>query len=198
MAALHRGTDGNPLFLTELASLLSDERLLDEGAMERLPIPPGVHDAIGSRLRRLSPDCRSLLGLAWARTRVQPGRARAREPRAGRRSPGVARRGSRRIGNRRSAGHPRTIAVFHALVRDALYEQLGAARRTRLHAEIGEALVFLYASDPEPHLAEIAHHFFEAAPGGDRDGLWPGPPARAIAQYGFWPTRKPPASTAWL
>ena len=69
------------------------------------------------------------------------------------------------------------LRFSHALVRDALYEQLGAARRTRLHAEIGEALVFLYASDPEPHLAEIAHHFFEAAPGGDRD--------RAIA----WATR---------
>ena len=62
-----------------------------------------------------------------------------------------------------------SLQFSHALVRDALYEQLGAARRTRLHADIGEALVALYATDPEPHLAEIAHHFFEAAPGGDRD-----------------------------
>ena len=170
VAALHRGTDGNPLFLTELASLLSDERLLDEGAMERLPIPPGVHDAIGNRLRRLSPDCRSLLGLASglgrefslaALERVSPVRGGALlgfldEARAASVIGAVP-------------GAQGRLRFSHALVRDALYEQLGAARRTRLHAEIGEALVALYATDPEPHLAEIAHHFFEAAPGGDRD-----------------------------
>ncbi len=170
VAALHRGTDGNPLFLTELASLLSDERLLDEGAMERLPIPPGVHDAIGNRLRRLSPDCRSLLGLASglgrefslaALERVSPVRGGAL----------LALLDEARAASVIGAvpGAQGRLRFSHALVRDALYEQLGAARRTRLHAEIGEALVSLYATDPEPHLAEIAHHFFEAAPGGDRD-----------------------------
>ena len=58
VAALHRGTEGNPLFLTELTRLLGDEQLLEEGTLERLPIPPGVHEAIGQRLRRLSDDCR--------------------------------------------------------------------------------------------------------------------------------------------
>ena len=49
----------------------------------------------------------------------------------------------------------------------SLYEQLGAARRIRLHGQIGEALVALHERELEPHLAEIAHHFFEAMPGGD-------------------------------
>ena len=32
----------------------------------------------------------------------------------------------------------------------------------RLHREIGEALEALYADDRDPHLAELAHHFFAA------------------------------------
>jgi predicted ATPase len=50
----------------------------------------------------------------------------------------------------------------HVLVRDALYDRLGAARRARLHHRVGEALEALYAQDPGPHLAELAHHFIRA------------------------------------
>ena len=34
-----------------------------------------------------------------------------------------------------------------------------ATRRLRLHRAIAEALETLYASNPEPHLAELAHHY---------------------------------------
>ena len=47
-----------------------------------------------------------------------------------------------------------------------LYEGLPAARRVRLHGRVGEALEAVYAADPGPHLAELAHHFVSAAPGG--------------------------------
>jgi tetratricopeptide (TPR) repeat protein len=57
----------------------------------------------------------------------------------------------------------------HALVRDALYEELGGARRVRLHREVGETLERVYADELEQHLAELAHHFCEGAPGGDVD-----------------------------
>jgi tetratricopeptide (TPR) repeat protein len=36
----------------------------------------------------------------------------------------------------------------------------------RLHRKIAEALEQLYGSNPEPHLSELAYHFFEAALGG--------------------------------
>jgi hypothetical protein len=55
----------------------------------------------------------------------------------------------------------------HALIRQTLYEELSAPRRVLLHRRIGERLESLYAGKPGPHLAELAHHFFEAAPGGD-------------------------------
>jgi DNA-binding CsgD family transcriptional regulator len=55
----------------------------------------------------------------------------------------------------------------HALVREVLYESLPAARRLRLHGRVGEALQSVYAADPGPHLAELAHHFVAAAPNGE-------------------------------
>jgi DNA-binding CsgD family transcriptional regulator len=47
-----------------------------------------------------------------------------------------------------------------------LYEGLPAARRVGLHGRVGEALQAVYGADPGPHLAELAHHFVAAAPGG--------------------------------
>jgi tetratricopeptide (TPR) repeat protein len=55
----------------------------------------------------------------------------------------------------------------HALVREVLYDGLGANARVGLHRRVAEGLESLYAQDPEPHLAELAHHFLLAAPGGD-------------------------------
>ncbi|MGH2997060.1 MAG: hypothetical protein ACRDM9_12165, partial [Gaiellaceae bacterium] len=61
------------------------------------------------------------------------------------------------------------LRFSHALIRDTLYDALSTARRIRLHRSLGDVLEQLYAADPDPHLAELAHHFFEAAPGGDID-----------------------------
>jgi tetratricopeptide (TPR) repeat protein len=52
-------------------------------------------------------------------------------------------------------------------VREVLYEGLPVARRVRLHGRVGEALAAVYAADPGPHLAELAHHFVAAAPSGE-------------------------------
>lgn len=55
----------------------------------------------------------------------------------------------------------------HALIREMLYDELTTARRARLHRRAGEALEAAYGANAEPHLAELAHHFGEAAAGGE-------------------------------
>ena len=67
------------------------------------------------------------------------------------------------------AGAPGRMRFSHAQVRDALYNDLSTVRRGRLHLRVGQALEELYGADPEPYLAELAHHFFLAGPGGDID-----------------------------
>ena len=51
----------------------------------------------------------------------------------------------------------------HALVRETLYDELPIGRRQSLHQLMGEALVELRTSDLDAYLAELAHHFFQAA-----------------------------------
>jgi hypothetical protein len=65
------------------------------------------------------------------------------------------------------SGMPDRLRFSHVLIRDVLYEELGASRRRRLHDRAGEALEALHAAEPDPHLAELAYHFFEAGPAGE-------------------------------
>jgi class 3 adenylate cyclase len=55
------------------------------------------------------------------------------------------------------------IFIFsHALVQEALYEELGVTQRVRLHRRIAEAIEEICGDDKEAHLSELAHHFLEA------------------------------------
>ena len=169
VAALHRGSDGNPLFLGELAPALMAGGSAGE-PLERLPIPSGIKEAIAGRLSRLSRACVALLEIASVL-----GREFAVAPLE--RVSGVA--GARllkRLDEAVAAGVIGTapgaggrLRFSHALVRDALYDTLGVARRAALHGQVGAALVELHKHDVELHLAEIAHHFCAAAAAGERE-----------------------------
>ena len=55
------------------------------------------------------------------------------------------------------------------MIRDSLYGELSRRERVRLHRRAAEALETVYGRERQPHLAELAHHFLEAAPNGDVD-----------------------------
>jgi DNA-binding SARP family transcriptional activator len=165
---VHAETEGNPLFVGEIVRLLAAERRLEEPAAAPLGIPQNVRGVIGRRLRHLSDDCNRLLTLASVlgrefdldalasvsgleRDAVLELLDEGTEARAVSEAPGV-------IGRMRFA---------HALVRDAAYHGVTRSRRIQLHRQVGDALEALYSSDLDPHLAELAHHFFEAAAGGN-------------------------------
>jgi tetratricopeptide (TPR) repeat protein len=60
-------------------------------------------------------------------------------------------------------GAPGILLFSHALVRDALYEAIPSRRRRELHRQAAEALERRPAADLGRHLAQLAHHFYEAA-----------------------------------
>ena len=173
MEAIHAHTDGNPLFVAEVVRLLAVEGRLDAKAGPEpfeIAVPTGVHQVILRRLGRLSRKCVEVLTMASVLGRefdlIELERVteltadqlldvleEAAAARVVTDVPGVLGR----------------LRFSHALVRDALYEMLPVARRVRLHGEIGSSLVDLYGADPEGHLAELAHHFVLAAPGGEVD-----------------------------
>ncbi len=183
--AIYQETEGNPFFVEEvLKHLLEEGKIFMEAgrwtsratSVSELGIPEGVREVIGRRLSRLSEACNRVLTLASTMTggfswellgpvsgeseeklldlldealRAQVIRER-KDPSTG---SGQARRG--------------TYEFTHALIRQTLYGELNTPRRVRLHRQIGEAIERLYSASPEPHLSELAHHFFQAAPGGD-------------------------------
>jgi DNA-binding SARP family transcriptional activator len=168
--AIHSQTEGNPLFVGEILRLLAAEgRLNDavEAPGRRLVIPPTVREVIGRRLRRLSDDCRGVLTLASVLGREFDLEAlvRVSEHDLDALLPLLDEAISARVVE--VPGAHRRLVFAHALIRDSLYDELPAMRRMRLHQQVGEVLEALYASDPDPHLAELAYHSYEAVPAGD-------------------------------
>ena len=176
LARLHEMTDGNPFFLHEIVRLIADRDLSQVGdrALDALALPQGVKDAIGRRLDALSPECNDVLrsaavlgrefGLALLEA-MHPGDAqREREALL------------ELLGEALDAGvivesaHGR-YAFSHALTRQTLYEELRSPQRIALHRRAGAAIERAWGAgsgELDRH-AELAHHFFEAAPGGDVD-----------------------------
>jgi DNA-binding SARP family transcriptional activator len=161
--AIHAETEGNPLFVTEVARLLASEDRLEAEAW-RPAIPPGVREVIGQRLRLVSEGCRSTLGFASVIGRefdVTSLERLADEPQAELLAALDEATEARLVGD--SPGTPGRLRFSHALIRDTLYDELPSARRALMHRRLGETLEELHAHDLDPHLAELAHHFWQAS-----------------------------------
>ncbi len=171
VTSIRRETEGNPLFVGELLRLLVAEGRLSEvrdGTSKRLAIPQGVRSVIGRRLGRLSQECRhvltlaSVLGREFSLHALELVSERSRETLLEVLDEAAAERVVGEV-----PGAVGRLRFTHALIRDTLYDELPATRRLRLHARVGKALEALYSENVEPHLAELAHHFFEAASAGN-------------------------------
>ncbi len=173
--AVFRETEGNPFFVGEVVRLLVAEGGLGGAAPRKLTVPQSVREVIGRRLHRLSPECNRILGLASAIGREFG--LDAVEPIAGVSATALLELLDESIAARLVVKVPEAVGRYrfsHAIVREALYEELRPAQRVRLHRQIGEVLETLYGARPDRHLAELAYHFAEAAEDG-RDA------AKAIA-----------------
>jgi DNA-binding CsgD family transcriptional regulator/tetratricopeptide (TPR) repeat protein len=169
VAAIHRETEGNPLFVGEVVGALAAEGWpWSEADRHPWPIPQGVREVIGRRLHRLPQDCRrvltvgSVIGRDFTVEALRRITGRSAEDLLDSVRDAAA---AGVLGDVRHA--PGTFRFAHSLIRDTLYEELLAADRVRLHRQVGEALEAMYARDRQPHFAELAYHFFEAAPIGD-------------------------------
>lgn len=169
-----RDTEGNPFFVQEMLRNLEEAREIDgAGAAvqsSRAALPEGVLDVIDHRLERLSDSCRKTLTVAAAMGREFDVALLDRVT------------GSERVatlGVLEEAEASRLVNEVpgavgrwrfdHALVREALRDRLRTVERVDVHRRIGEALEELATGSTEPPLDELAHHYHEAALGGDAD-----------------------------
>ncbi len=176
--AISRETEGNPFFIREIVRHLIDEGVIgrdgttwtSRSRIEDMRLPESVRDVIGRRLGRLSEPCAQLLTAAAVVGRefavdvleqvADLDEERLLEVLEEAIAARVIEEVAQRVGRYRFA---------HALIREALYEGVRRLDRMRRHRRVADVLETLYARNPVPHLAELAHHFLEALPGGDID-----------------------------
>ena len=167
---IHSETEGNPLFVGEIVRLLEAEGRLEhppDDPRRGRQLPDTVREVIAQRLRRLTSDCLRLLDVACTLGREFGLKELAAVAEIDEAT--VLESIDEAITARVLAEAPTIgrLRFSHALVRDTLYEGLTPGRRRAAHLRAAEILERLYASNPEPHLAELAHHFSEALPSGD-------------------------------
>ena len=167
--AIHHATEGNPFFIDEVVRLLSAEGRLDDAAhVAAVRIPDGVRETIRHRLDPLPDRTRVLLltaaviGRQFRLDTLQ----RVCDLDANELDLALGEAVGSGVIVERSSSFG-AYAFSHGLIRETLYDDLGPQRRALLHASVGRTLEELYAADPEPHVAELAHHFFVAATAGE-------------------------------
>jgi len=171
--AVHRQTEGNPLFVQEVLRYLAEEGLITrkEGRWRsakdtplEMSIPEGLRDVIGKRLSLLSPECNSLLSVAAVIGREFPldtlkGVADIKEDAF---VNSLKEAVQLSVLEERSQVGSIRYRFTHAFFRQTLYEELIAPQRLQLHQQVARSLEKQYAKRIEEHAAELAEHFSQS------------------------------------
>ncbi len=163
--ALLARTDGNPFFLRELVRLgASEGTAADRLAAWTADVPAGAREVTRRRLAMLAEPTRAVLALAAVigREFSLPLIAEAAMLPRGALLAALDEASAARV----IADVPGALArqrFTHALVRDAIYDELPPGERAGLHERVARALEQLAPDRGEPLWAELAHHFHAAA-----------------------------------
>jgi DNA-binding SARP family transcriptional activator/class 3 adenylate cyclase len=166
-------TDGSPLFLREVMRHLAetdaisreeDGRWRARRRIDQLGIPEGVREVIGRRLTRLSDAANEALRIGSLMGREMRLEVLERVSDLGAdalldaldeaAAAGIIQEDFNSVGR---------YQFTHALVRQALYDELSLTRRVRLHQRVGEAIESIAGDNQTLHLSELAYHFSQAA-----------------------------------
>jgi DNA-binding CsgD family transcriptional regulator len=166
--AIYTLTEGNPFFVEELLKSLiaAGDIFYSDGTwnrkpMELLRIPRSLNDAVEQRVAQLSADARQVVVLAAVVGRrfnfalLQRLAHRDEDELL----PLLKELIAAQLVVEESAER---FAFRHALTRQAIYAGLLARERTTLHRTIAEATERSYADALDPHIADLAYHYFEA------------------------------------
>jgi tetratricopeptide (TPR) repeat protein len=180
-AKLWSRTEGNPLFVQEVLKQLV---VSDHG--DSLQIPEGIREVIGQRLSRLGEAANRMLARAavigrtftWDILTAVAGEDE--DTLLDLLDEALA---SQVVREKRQPG--RVLYEFgHALIRQTLYDEISVPRRVRLHRQVAEAIERVHRSSLDAHVAELAHHYFQAAAADKAIEYCTRAGDRAVAQVG--------------
>lgn len=163
---IHRITEGNPLFVVEVARKLSTAGALRAG-FEQIEIPERVAEIVRARMEALGPEVQAVLGIAAVigRDFDVPLLCRVSGEPMGDVVKRIETAMERRVVSR-IAGSVGGCRFAHTLFREVLYDAMGLATRADVHARVAETLEAWSLVGEETPAAVLAHHHFRAALGG--------------------------------
>ena len=180
-AAIHRHTDGNPLFMVNVVDYLvaegqlvcDDGRWRLDGRIEdlQLRVPEGVRQLVERQIDRLDERDRQLLGAASVIGIELSATALADALEAD--PVEIEERCDRLVELRQFLRHTGAstladgtvtarYAFIHAVYQQVLYQRLPEARRRRYHLRVGEGGERIFGAGARELAAELAVHFEEA------------------------------------
>jgi tetratricopeptide (TPR) repeat protein len=156
--ALFRRTQGNPLFLRELAALLANNTDLPTG-----DLPASVREVLRERLALVPENARTVLdAAAIGGDEIDPGLlAVALDRPLDAVLAALAQAEQVGVTVRRKLDH---YGFFHALVREVLEHDLTPSARQALHAAFAHALTRQTSAHVDVPYGELAHHWLQAGP----------------------------------
>jgi len=175
--AIHRETDGNPFFVTELLRHLSESgairqdpagRWVTAGGLDELSIPQSLREVIDARIGRLGPQARSVLTVAAVIGRdFDTGLLE--------RATGMEEDGLLDLLDAAAAASlvreysdtSGRYSFAHALVQHAVYQDIGSRRRARIHRVVAQSLEDLLGDRPGIRIGELARHWSSTGDAGD-------------------------------
>lgn len=160
---IYQATAGNPLFIDGLVRVLAAEGRLRNASrlnLAALRVPDGMREAIRRSLALLS-DRSALVTAATIGQQFEFRCLQRVVPVPAPQLRDVLREAAA-AGVVTPLSDDGTYRFHHALIRNALCEELNSTDRAQLHLKIGEAQEELYQADIEVHLAELAYHFRQA------------------------------------
>ena len=160
---LYQRTAGNPLFVSEVVNSVSPEDLVRNQDWVA-SIPEAVREAISRRLSRLSERCNQLLRTASVIGRdfeLTSLRALSPDVPEDEFLRGIDEAMSIHIVEPLPGG-PGVCQFGHALIHQAVYEELQPMQRVQAHAAVAETLEQLHQDNLSEYAGELAYHFAQA------------------------------------
>ena len=169
---LYHETEGNPLFVVEMANAGMSNAVGDDGSGDGTSVPlvptanlpPRMHAVIAGRLAQLSPGAHELAGLAATVGRVFTveilRKASGTDPDS--LTDGLDELWQRRIVRvARHAGSD-SFDFSHDKIRDVAYAELSPIKQGYWHSRIAQALEEIFGADLDPVSAQLAAHYEQA------------------------------------
>lgn len=165
-AAIWRRTEGNPFFVEELVTVLSEDALLEPNApavaaLERLRLPATVSEAVLARARALGQRAFETLSAAAVigRTFEFDDLCIVLNVKEEELIPVIEQLVAHQLLREEPDGHGERYSFPHALMQEAFYESIISRRRRVLHRQTAAALERRTAHHSPNRLDELAYHF---------------------------------------